>query len=445
MRLRRFTGWALGCCFVATAAAPRNVILMISDGCGYNTLAAANLYQTGKAKAQPYENFPVAMPMSTWSATGMLYDAGAARQDATWVTLKPTDSAASGTALATGTKTYDAAVGVDTARVPLLNLTQRAQLSGKSAGVVTTVPISHATPAAFVAHNETRKDYMGIAQDMLRNSSVEVIIGAGHPLYGHDGQLADSADYQYVGGQELWAKLVAGEAANREGKWSFVERKGTFDSLAGGLLPLPERLVGVVQARETLQEKRGNGGTPATDTVGQVPFVNTVPNLSTLSQVALRALGRDTAGFFLMIEGGAVDWAAHANSMARAIEEETEFNVAVKNVIEWIEKNGGWKENLLVVTADHETGYLTGPGGVVADSATNMVDYPLQGRGRGKMPGYKWNSFNHTNQLVPLFAKGAGSEKIKVAVAGKDPLRGKYTDNALLGQILLRLVGEAGK
>lgn len=416
---------------------------MISDGCGYNALAAANYYSAGKAKAQAYEKFPVAMPMSTSSATGMAYDGEQAKRDATWVMLKPTDSAASGTAFATGAKTYDAAIGMDSTRSPLLNLSQRAQLSGKSAGVVTSVPISHATPAAFIAHNETRKDYEGIARDMILNGSAEVILGAGHPFYDHDGKKLDSANYQYVGGQALWEQLVAGTAANLEGKWTLVESKGTFDSLAQGLLPLPERIVGVAQVQETFQEKR-SGANHATDTVGQVPFVQSVPELSTLAQVALRALGRDSAGFFLMIEGGAIDWAGHDNSIARSIEEEMAFNESVKTVIAWIEKNGGWKENLLVVTADHETGYLTGPKGVVADSLKNSVDYELRGRGKKKIPAYKWNSTHHTNQLVPLFAKGAGSEQIKAAVAGKDPKRGTYTDNALVGLILLQLVGEVG-
>lgn len=406
------------------AQTPKNVILMISDGCGYNQIAATNYYTTGKVKAQPYESFPVVMPMSTSSATGQAYDGQAAKQDATWVTLKPTDSAASGTALATGTKTYDAAIGVDLEKNPLLNLTQRAQLSGKSSGVVTTVPLSHATPAAFVAHNETRKDYEGIARDMILNGSAEVIIGGGHPWFDENGQSVSEPNFQYVGGQELWDALRSGQAANLEGKWTLVERKGTFDSLAAGLLPMPERVVGVAPVRETLQQKR-RGGVPATDTVGQVPLNASVPHLSTLSQVALRALSRDTAGFFLMIEGGAIDWAGHENALARLVEEEMDFNAAVRSVIQWIEAHGGWEKNLLVVTADHETGYLTG----------------LKGRGKGKLPEYQWNSTSHTNQLVPLFAKGQGAERIQAAVAGKDPKRGRYTDNALVGQVLMQLVG----
>ncbi len=431
---------AMGAFALAYAASPRHVILMISDGCGYNQIAAANLYATGQAKAQPYESFPVAMPMSTWSATGQTYEGAQAAKDATWVLLKPTDSAASGTAFATGVKTYDAAIGMDMEKNPLFNLSQQAQAHGKSSGVVTTVPISHATPAAFIAHNDSRKDYEGIARDMILNGSAEVILGAGHPYFDHDGRTADLADYRYVGGPKLWADLVRGEAQNLEGKWTLVDRKGAFDSLAAGLLPMPERIVGIAPVRETLQEKRAHGGDAALDQVGSVPKVANVPDLPTLSRVALRALGRDTAGFFLMIEGGAIDWAGHDNHLARSIEEEMDFNASVQAVINWIEQNGGWEQNLLVVTGDHETGYLTGPGGV--DSAKGSVDYALRGQGKGKLPAGKYNSKDHSNQLVPLFAKGAGSERIAQAKAGEDPVRGSYTDNARVGQVLMELLGE---
>ncbi len=429
------TGWSLES--QMPPVKPRNVILMISDGCGFNTFAAADLYSTGTTKSQAYENFPVFLPLSTGSATGNKYDGTLAKQDATWVTLKPTDSAASGTAFATGAKTYDAAIGMDSEKNPLLNLSQRAQLSGKSSGVVTSVPISHATPAAFIAHNVDRNNYAEIANDMIFNGSAEVIIGGGHPLYDQDGKATNATEYKFVGGKETWDKLVAGEAANLEGKWTLVERKSAFDSLANGLAPLPERIVGVAQVRETLQEHR-SGAMPATETVGQVPKIATVPELSTLSQVALRVLGRDTSGFFLMIEGGAIDWAGHDNNLARSIEEQMEFNAAVDKVIAWIEKNGGWDKNLLIITADHETGYLSGPKGLTGTT----IDYELQGQGKGKMPLYKWNLKQHTNQLVPFYARGAGSERFRTAIAGKDPVRGDYTDNALVGQILMQIVGE---
>jgi len=143
-----------------------------------------------------------------------------------------------------------------------------------------------------------------------------------------------------------------------------------------------------------------------------------------------------------MIEGGAIDVAGHGNFIARAIEEKTGFNQAVRTVIAWIEKNGGWKENLLVITGDHETGYLTGPKGLYEISPNSFaVDYNPVNRGKGKIPGYAWNSNSHTNQLVPLFAKGACAVPLRATALKLDPVRGEYTDNAIVGKVLLQILG----
>jgi alkaline phosphatase len=259
-------------------------------------------------------------------------------------------------------------------------------------------------------------------------------------LYDNDGKLTASPQYNYVGGQDTWNQLVSGTAKNKEGSWTLVERKNTFDSLAAGLSPLPKRLIGVAQAYYTLQEARSNGNA-ATDTVGQVPFTTTVPELSTIATVALRVLSQDSAGFFLMIEGGAIDAAGHANFIARNIEEKMDFNKAVRTVIAWIEKNGGWKNNLLVITGDHETGYLTGPQGIYQTGEDSFdVDYDLVNNGKGKIPGYSWNTGSHTNQLVPLFAKGSCSEALQATALNVDPERGNYTDNAIVGRTLLQIL-----
>ncbi len=81
-----------------------------------------------------------------------------------------------------------------------------------------------------------------------------------------------------------------------------------------------------------------------------------------------------------MVEGGAVDWAAHANQSGRVIEEEIDFNHSVEAVVEWVEKNSNWGETLVIVTGDHETGYLTGPG-------SDPAWMPLVNNGAGYLPG----------------------------------------------------------
>lgn len=418
----------------------KNIILMICDGCGYNQIAAADLYENGALHSQPYDLFPVILPMATWSLSSYVYDPEAANKDPKWVLKGPTDSGASATAFATGTKTTNGKIGVDKNNAPLLNQTEQASSVGKSTGVVSTMPFSHATPAGFVAHNASRNNYEEIARNMVYDSKADVIIGAGHPLYDNDGKLTESPQYKYVGGQDTWNQLVSGTAKNKEGFWTFIERKNSFDSLAAGLSPLPKRMIGVAQAYYTLQEERSNGNA-GTDTVGQVPFNTTVPELSTMSTVALRVLSQDTAGFFLMIEGGAIDGAGHSNFIARNIEEKMDFNKAVRTVIAWIEKNGGWENNLLVITGDHETGYLTGPQGIYQTGEDSFnVDYDLVNNGKGKIPGYSWNTGNHTNQLVPLFAKGSCAEALPATAINHDPVRGNYTDNAAVGKTLLQIL-----
>lgn len=407
-------------CISLANAKAKNVILMISDGCGKEQIRATNLHLHGKPDGmQTYEKFPLAVFMSTYSAQGHGYDGEKAKQDKTYVHLKPTDSASSGTALATGVKTYDRAIGMDVDSIPLVNITQRASQIGKSAGVVSSVQISHATPASMVAHNVFRDNYSQIAQEMFTMTSMDVIMGAGHPEFNDDNQKDSVQEYKYVGGQKVWNNLKNGKLNNIEGSWSFVESKGAFDSLANSMGSLPQRVVGVAQVRTTLQMRRS--GADAQDYPFADPLNAGVPDLATMSKGALNVLNQNAQGFFLMIEGGAVDWAGHDNLGGRLIEEQIDFNRAVDSVVQWINRNGGWDNNLLIVTADHETGGLE----------MGKIKGPPSVRS-----AMKWGSKKHTNQLVPFYAKGNGVESLRALAKLKDPQRGVYLDNALVGKWL---------
>jgi len=389
-----------------TAQTPKNIILMIGDGMGNSQLQAISMYRTGKDSTL-LNGFPIRTQMTTFSVKGS-YSADSVVADATYVKRKPTDSAASSTAFSTGVKTYDAAIGVSPDSIPLLTVVEKASQSKRRTGLVTTVPISHATPAGMVAHNLTRKDYEGIAKEMIEFSTLDLLIGGGHPTYDHDGKpvTVDSLkDYNFVGGKDLWERLALGKVTNLDnGTWSLVERKSQFDSLAQGLIPVKLPLLGVAQVRETTQEKRK-----------EKALLKTSPTLTSLSKTSLRGLqGKaNESGYFLMIEGGAIDWAGHANEYDRLIEEGNDFIDAIEAVVAWIEKNDQFKETLLIVTADHETGYLTAP----------------ISQGKGKLPKMTWQSKDHTNQTVPFFAKGPGSEKFQGTM-----------DNAQVGKILHELL-----
>ncbi|NPV47049.1 MAG: alkaline phosphatase, partial [Armatimonadetes bacterium] len=148
-----------------------------------------------------------------------------------------------------------------------------------------------------------------------------------------------------------------------------------------------------------------------------------------VTEAALRVLGADPDGLFLMVEGGAVDWAAHSNYAGRMIEEQMDFGDAVAAVVRWVERHSSWDETLLIVTADHETGCLTGPG-------SGPEWKPLVGKGKGQIPGLEWHSGGHTNSLVPVFARGAGAHLLRRAADQQDPVRGPYVDNTEIAAVM---------
>ena len=134
-----------------------------------------------------------------------------------------------------------------------------------------------------------------------------------------------------------------------------------------------------------------------------------------------------------MIEGGAIDWSGHGNESARDIEEVQDFNKSVDAAIDWVEENSSWDETLLVVTADHETGYLSG-----ANERSEGKFNSMNGGGSNTLPsGHQWYSTQHTNQLVPFFFKGAGSKALRAKATHTDPVRGDYIDNTTLAKLTL--------
>ena len=411
---------------------PKNIIVMIADGGGFNQYATGSMYEHGEEANPLYSEFPVQMGMSTYPAGGS-YQPEEAAEDMDYVGSGATDSAAAATAMATGTKTYSGAIGVNEEREPITNATEAAEAAGKASGVVTSVQIAHATPAGFVAHEESRSDYEAIARDMILDSAVDVIMGAGHPAYNNDSQPVpeDDRNYAFVGGEQTWEGLQAGTVggdANGDGQpdpWTLVDTLQGFENLATG--HAPDRVLGMAPVASTLQQRRSGDATAA---AYQVPFTEGVPSLELMTRGALNVLSHDPDGFFLMVEGGAVDWAGHSNQCGRLIEEQIAFNQAVAAVVDWVERESSWDDTLLIVTADHETGYLTGP------EARQYCDAPVC-CGKGEMPTVEWHSGSHTNQLVPFYARGAGAQVFEDAAIGTDPVRGPYVDNTFIGSIVI--------
>ena len=416
----------------------KNIIVMISDGLGFNHLDATRYYQYGKNTRRSSNRFFFNCAMSTYmeydSGDGCYshgYDADSAWSEFDYVSSCSTDSAAAATAMSTGVKTYEGAIGVDFDELPLEHALELAEQKGKSTGVVTSVQWSHATPAGFVAHNVSRNNYAEIAREMVFDSPVDVIMGCGHPWFDANGRQQKTPNtFKYVGGEDTWKDLVAGTAggdADGDGfddRWVLIQDLAEFQAMEYG--PTPRRVIGTAKVSQTLQQRRGGDG--YADPYEE-PFIETVPTLTEMTTAALNILDDDPDGLFLMVEGGAIDWASHANQSGRMIEEQIDFENAVKAVVKWVRKNSNWRETLLIVTSDHETGYLSGPG-------SDPTWEPIVNNGAWNLPGMEWQSGSHTNSLVPLFARGRAARMLRRYADEKDPVRGRYVDNTELARVI---------
>ena len=418
---------------------PKNIIVFISDGCGYYHVDAASMYQYGRTGTQPYEKFPVVCAMSTYGLGGS-YDAQAAWSDFDYVNDGATDSAAAATAISCGVKTYHGAIGVGLDKKPLKHIVERCEELSKATGVITSVPLSHATPAGFVAHNVSRYNYKQIAKEMILQSAVDVIMGCGHPLFDSDGKAVDNpTTFKYVGGKETFDLLLAGEAggdADGDGindAWTLVQSRAQFRMLSSG--QTPKRICGLPQVSVTLQE--GRSGDVKADAYA-VALIETVPTLEEMTKAALNVLDNDPDGFFLMVEGGAVDGASHNNEPGRLIEEQIDFNKSVEAVLEWAEENSAWGQTLVIVTADHECGYVTGPGS--GQKEDGPVWNPPKNNGQNNQPGFEWHSKGHTNSLIPFYAKGCCAAEFEKYQNNRDPVRGPYIDNTDIAKVIFELL-----
>jgi alkaline phosphatase len=412
-------------CPFASAARARNVILMISDGAGFNAFDCAGYYQHGKLGEQVYDKFPVKLGCTTYSAE----NAGGYEPDKFWSDFKyarkkPTDSAAAATALYTGVKTENGRLCTDSEGRKLVTIAEIADSAGKSTGTISSVMFSHATPAAVWAHNDSRDEYEQIAREMISGSGLDVIMGCGHPRYDDNGKLLPMDDWEteYCGGDDMFADILT--ASTKRG-WTFIESKHDFLALAENSAPVFDRVIGVAQCRQTLQYNRDG------EDMGDLN--RNVPSLANMAGAAINVLAGDEEGFFLMIEGGAVDWAGHDNNLARIIEEQIDFNNAVEAAVKWVRTESSWDETLLIITADHETGQLWGPNAGPKSQAPFSLP---QNKGAGQLPGAKFFSGDHTNALVPIYAIGPGAELFESLAKGKDTtaakawgFSGRYVDN----------------
>jgi alkaline phosphatase len=382
------------------------------------------------------------------------------------------DSANTATTLYTGVKSYNNAIGVDIYERPLETILKTAAKLGKSTGLVTSVPIDHATPGAAAANVNRRAKYDlnapgaapldNILQQELRIYQPTVLLGGGHPLSNSKPPLPTGVepDHTYIS-ETTYQELTKHPNRNIY-KYTFRERgANAAQKLAQTAAKIDpnkgQRLLGIYGARGQNGNLPVSGATGDYSTTGLDQFkVNTTrglqpdntrpllqgetdaefikrernenPTLNDLTASALTVLGKDPDGFWLMIEGGDIDWAAHDNNMDNLIGTVLDFDRSVGTVMKWIEDHGGWERNQLIVTADHDH-YLTlnndFPERLRSQGAKNLTKLNTASEAAhywGSQPvtlkdatgkelpetgKYGWGS--HTNRPVPVYYQGFAS------------------------------------
>ena len=426
---------------------PKNVILMEADGSGANAIVATGMY-TGKLGKQIFDgpawvkswvstyplrtgDTPSAGPAGLAQDPEAVYDP-AKNWDTTpvttargpfadhfagyaWTKRTAPDSANTMSAVVNGHKSYNNAINVDGNGNKLTTFAELASRAGKAVGVVTTVEFDDATPAAGGgAHNVSRTNHAAIASEMLNAGVLSVIMGTGNPDYDNDGGRRTRPEFNWISAAD-WNALKDGTHASG---FKLIQDKADFDALVSNPNP-PRKLMGIAHSFNSTQANRA-GARPETETPYSVPRKADVPDLSTIARGALNILDKNPNGLFLMIEGGAVDRAEHADNIGRMIEEKTEFDDTVAAVAAYLDANtngNNWSNTLLIVSADHDH-LLLGP-------YSDTVPFEdLKDNGPGKVPGYKWQSNGHSNRLVPIFARGWNANLITGCAKRNDA----YTD-----------------
>lgn len=312
---------------------PKNIIFLIGDGMGVNYVAASFFTDENS----PYKNFNSIGLANTASSDRLI-----------------TDSGAGATVLATGYRTINRYISVDSAGNSLRTLFEIAKERGKSVGIVSTSSVTHATPAAFFAHIDDRGRETDIALQ-LSQSNIDVIIGGGKQFFIPD----------VSGGSRKDDINVIKNMQSIGYKWI---QEFDHESIAG--------------ADKVLCLLEKNGLKHASDRK---------QTLGDFTKAAIQNLNSGEKGFVLMVEGSQIDWAGHDNTSDILLAEMKDFNTAITEALNFAKEDGN---TLIVITADHETGGMAITGGDID----------------GKNLKLSFVSKSHTAGFVPLFSLGPSEE-----------------------------------
>ncbi|MCP4755458.1 MAG: alkaline phosphatase [Proteobacteria bacterium] len=310
----------------------KNVVFMIGDGMGINHIFITRKYAVGMDKKLHLERMPYTGIVTTYPVGEVM-----------------TDSAAAGTALASGMKTTNGTIGQLPDGTKIKTIMEVAEDRGMATGLIATKEITDATPAAYAAHNASRSNQAEIAVDILDNN-IDLILGGGRKYW-----LPEE-----LGGKREDNRNLIQEAKDKG--YVYLETKADFEKV--------ERTPVLGLFRE-----------------GWLETNEEEPSLREMTKRALQLLNKDKDGFFIMVEASQIDTQSHAHDEEGFMDRVLKFDMAVKEAIEFAKKDG---HTLVVVTSDHETGGLM----------------PLMG-------GLQWSApiiSLHSASPVAVFAYGPGAE-----------------------------------
>lgn len=384
----------------------KNIIFFIGDGMGYSQVSISRILSVGEDGRLWMETAQAVGTASSYSADSLI-----------------TDSAAAGTALATGHKTNNGIISMTPDLKPLKTILEVAKERGKSTGLITTVTITHATVATFASHIDHRKKEAEIALQYAKNKNVDVLLGGGRHFF-----IPKSSP-----GSKRKDELNLIEEFKKAG-YAYVktaaELKATTASKILGLFAM-DAMAYTIDREE-------------------IPEASSEPTLADMTKKAIETLNKNPKGFFLVVEGGKIDWACHGNDPGTTIQDVLAFDKAVKVGLDFLAKN---PDTLVIVTADHETGgmslitekkdvlegvkkqtassfFIANELGKGADINTVMSQYAgitdltteemklLRTRKSlavaqviSKRVGIGWTTTGHSGNYIPVYAFGKGAQR----------------------------------
>ncbi|MFW0739447.1 alkaline phosphatase [Flavobacterium sp. T12S277] len=285
----------------------KNIIFLISDGMSSGTLQMANLYAQN-----------ILGKNGNWMSLYAENKVSRALMDTASASSSVTDSAAASSAFGGGQRVKNGVLNVGSNGEKHLPIWQKFKKAGKKAGCVTTVTITHATPAGFCVNSEKRNAENEIAE-MYSDLGLDVLLGGGDDFF-NASKRSDKKDIYKIYEQKGYQILK--EKSDLE---KIKKGKKVLGVFASGALPYSIDRANILDLQQT-------------------------PSLAEMSAAAIDQMKDHENGFVLLIEAGKVDWAAHANDIAALIHDQLAFDEAVKTAIDFAERD---KETLVIITTDH--------------------------------------------------------------------------------------------